>query len=317
MHDELAIPVLFAAVYDFIEETVFLPLAWPGFEQTFREYRVSRTSTIHTYVDTLPILTCAAAGGLPDRAIPLAAAWTLYILASKIFDELQDSDGQEDLWNEGGVATALPAGLFVLGAAKASLSHLEEDSSSCTEILGAFGRTMALAARAQREQLPLEALNVESYFKILAAKTGLIFATGAWSGARLATTKPDPKVLNDLYQYGLNTGISGQITDDCLDLGQGDLGNKTFTLPVIYALSQKKHPLHLQLMALLRELEIENGGDHVKEATSILQEMGAIEWSLQVAKAYAGQALAALQRFPKERVRPLVEYAAGSSHVNP
>lgn len=315
MYDDLTTPVLFANVYDFIEEAILPPLAWSGFERTFEKYRAGRETTVHAYVDTLPVLTCAAAGGLVNSAIPLAAAWALYILASKILDELQDGDGQEDLWNEGGIGAALPAGLFALGAAKACLAHLETESDVHTGILGAFGNTMALAAKAQREQLTLESLSVEGYFKIVAAKTGLIFATGAWAGARLATSEHNTDVLGWFYQYGLNTGISGQINDDCLDLDRGDLNNSTFTLPVIYALSRKEHPQYQQLSALLRELAVENRSDRVEKAVDILREMGAIEWSLQVAKTYAGKALAALQRLPQERVRPLVEYAAGGRFV--
>lgn len=315
MHGELAVPVLFDSVYDFIEEDIFPSVAWLEFEETFREYRVSRSATIHAYIDTLPTLTFVAAGDLPKRAMPLAAAWVFYLFASKIFDDIQDKDDQEELWNKGGIWTALPAGLFALGGAKASLAKLETDSDTYAAILGAFGNAMALAAKAQSRQLTLETLRVASYFKIVAAKTGLIFATGAWSGARLASIKLDSDELERFYQYGLNVGIAGQVLDDCLDLGKGDLANNTFTLPIIYGLSQEQHPQQSQLLAALRDLELENSNDQVPIVMDILQEMGAIEWSLQVAKAYGGRALAALQGLPQDRIRPLVEYATGNHHV--
>ncbi|MGH2537472.1 MAG: polyprenyl synthetase family protein, partial [Candidatus Promineifilaceae bacterium] len=307
----LGVPTLFTRVYDFIEETVLPPLAWSRFEIILKAYRARRATTVHAYVDTLPVFTCMAAGGSPDRAIPLSAAWVFYIFASYVLDDLQDDEGQEQPWY-GGVKTALPLGFFALGAAKAALAHLEADEGTLAEILGALGNTMALAATAQSEQLTLEELTVERYFKNLAAKAGLIFATGAWAGARLATSDSD--VLEAFYQYGLNMGMGGQITDDCLDLARGDLANKVFTLPIIYALSQTRHSQHSHFVALLEAGE--GGSDGwIAEANEILEAMGAIEWSLRAAKAYAGQALAALEPFPEERVRPLIEYVTKTPPV--
>jgi geranylgeranyl pyrophosphate synthase len=122
--------------------------------------------------------------------------------------------------------------------------------------------------------------------------------------------------LESAYQFGLNAGIAGQITDDCLDLKQGDLANRKMTLPVIYALSNKHHPSYPRLLDLI---ESDNGGSEIEnwvtDVYSVLEEMGAVEWSLKAANVYSRRALDALEIFPKERITPLVEYVTGKSGI--
>ena len=174
---------------------------------------------------------------------------------------------------------------------------------------------MSLAASAQAKHPLSDDSTVESYFKSLVGKTGTIFATGAWSGARLAKSDPDPHLLASAYQFGLNAGIAGQVTDDCLDLKR-DLASRKLTLPIIYALSNRNHPSYLRLSALIEcdndEAEIETW---VTDVNSVLEEMGAVEWSLKAANVYRGRALAALETFPKERTTPLVEYVTGKPGI--
>lgn len=312
MH-EFAVETLFATVYDFIEETVLPPFRWDRFSNILKEYRSKRATSLHAYVDVLPILTCAAAGGRPDKAIPLAASWTFYILAARIFDDQQDDEGAEHTWNDGGVKEALPIGLHAMGAAQAALSHLEGGGGTHAAILGAFGNSLALSAKAQSEQPTLDDLSVEWYFRLLAAKTGLIFATGAWAGARVSLDTPDPATVDALYQYGLNTGMAAQIADDCYDLAEADLANNTLSLPVIYALSQKQHDKHPLLISLLQEPSAKP--ERIARIVEVLEEIEAIAWSLKVARVYQGQALAALEQFPEDKIQPLVYYVSRDLRV--
>lgn len=302
------VSVFFADTYNFIAETILPTLYWPDFELILESYRAKRFASSYAYVDVLPILTCVAVGGDPDKAIPLAAAWTLYSLAARIFDDLQDDEGHDNLWNQAGWQGALPVGLYAVGAAQASLAHLAADSQTRNEIWGAFGQTMALAAIAQGQSDKYD--SVEDYFKNQAAKTGLVFATGSWSGGRLVL-EPGNKALDALYQYGLNAGMMVQILDDCRDLGGVDLSSGTITLPVIYALAQQSHPEWSRLHALLAD---ESHVEHLETIITLLSEFGAVEWSLRVAQVYKKKAIAALVPFPSERVEPLVAYMVGSTY---
>jgi geranylgeranyl pyrophosphate synthase len=122
--------------------------------------------------------------------------------------------------------------------------------------------------------------------------------------------------LEAAYQFGLNAGIAGQITDDCLDLKRGDLTKRKLTLPVIYALSNGRHPSYPRLSDLIesddKETQIETW---VTDVYGVLEEMGAVAWSLKAANAYKRRALAALEVFPKERAAPLVEYVTGKPGI--
>ncbi|MBI1878875.1 MAG: hypothetical protein HYR94_11775 [Chloroflexi bacterium] len=54
----------------------------------------------------LPLASCAAVGGNPREAIPVAAAWEVLSLAMRILDDLQDQDRPHALWSTIGLPRA-------------------------------------------------------------------------------------------------------------------------------------------------------------------------------------------------------------------
>lgn len=299
---------LSAETYRFVENQVLPGLDWPTFTKLFRDSREKWSKPPFVYTDVFPALACQGAGGDPLRAIPLAAAWLLNILAGRIFDDRQDGEGEQQPWMQAGTAEAASIGLFALGAANAALSHLQVERQTLSDIFCAFGNILALSAKTQTARLDLQSVTVERYFAHIAAKTGVVFATAAWAGARTAESGAADSAIDALYDFGMNLGMAIQIADDCADLKASDLRRRHFTLPVVYVLSQHNHPRCPSLVSLLK-----NGTDErwVEDVTDLLVEMGAIEWSVRVASVYRAKALAALEPLPQENVAALITYATG------
>ena len=294
-------------VYRFLEESVLPALAYPRLTQLLEKGREQRATPPYIQTDLFPTLACLAVGGTARRAIPLSAAWMLYILAARLFDDLQDGV-DSGLAVEGGVKEAASLGLAVFGAANSALSHLEGDVETLAAVYGAFGSVLALAAQAQQTRGAGGVDSVEAYFHTVAARTGMVFATGAWCGGRLVTD--DPELLEALRQYGLNLGMAMQIADDCKDLATGDIARRTVTLPILYALSRRDHPSRVRLASLLEQQPDEAC---VQEILLILSQMKAVTWSLEVAAAYRQQAISALSPLPEEPRERLVTYIQRSN----
>lgn len=298
----------FASVYDFIEDTLLPSFKWTAFEETFEVYRQARSSSpTFVRIDILPLLTCVAGGGDAARARPLTAAWVCYILATQILDDVQDQEGESRVWNKEGPEHALSLGLFAIGVAQTALSYLKADSSTQQALGEAFGKVLALSAAWQTRKSRLATLSVDQYFQSLTARTGLIFATGAWAGARIVTSLSEAHVLDALYHFGLYLGIMGQIVDDCRDI-KDDLRADRLTLPVIYALSQKKHPQHPQLLEMLSGSS--KTTESIERIETLLSEMNAVEWSLQLAEIYRQRAIDALNPLPVMAIEPLLAYVS-------
>jgi hypothetical protein len=298
---------IYAATYTLIETQVLPDLDWPIFTGLLKDLRERGSTPPYLYTEVFPALACQGAGGSPLRAVPLAAAWLLYTLAGRIFDDQLDGEGAEQPWMKGEAADATSIGLFALGAANAALSHLQVDREILSEIVCAFGNILALSAKAQTIKLDLAGLSIERYFANIAAKTGFVFATAAWAGARTAEDAAG-SAISALYDFGMNLGMAIQIADDCADLTKADLRREHFTLPVAFALSQSSHPRHPSLLSLLANQTRE---DWEEDVTFLLEEIGAIEWSQHVASVYRAKAIAALEPLVHENVEALIAYAAG------
>ena len=235
--------------------------------------------------DLLPLLTYLAVGGKAhENALPLAAYWALHLAAAHMVDDLQD---KKDL-KLGNVAVAF------MGVANLALLHLHPNQSTTKDIVDAFAKITILATNAQmKEQIKGAVLPRDEYFQTIVGKAATIISVGAWSGGRLANCAPSKLQL--LKEFGLMWGMAAQFADDCQDLAE-DLGNGVFTLPVIEGLSMNDHPHHYYLK---RKLEVNQPtNEQILKIISILDEMGTIQATRQLAKVYQLLAAALFDQLP-------------------
>ena len=201
------------------------------------------------------------------------------------------------------------------------LAATSGDAEACRLIGQATNRTCAgelnqIAARLEQSR------SERDYFRIIAGKTGQLFAISCRLGARAAGLPR--KLQNQLSMFGLRLGMAFQIADDVLDLtmssartgkdSQNDLQNHRLTLPVLRGL-RIAPPNQQQL--LLQRLE------HSADATPLLpSEYPALQAGLASATAaaerMASRAIQCLHHFPAGRERTLMEsiawFAAGRSN---
>ncbi|KKK37595.1 heptaprenyl diphosphate synthase [Mesobacillus campisalis] len=147
--------------------------------------------------------------------------------------------------------------------------------------------------------------NLRDYLRRIRRKTALLIAASCQLGAVVSGV--EERVHRNLYRFGYYVGMSFQITDDVLDftgteqeLGKpagGDLLQGNITLPVLYAMSDRK----------LRA-KIENVHEHMQQADieeliSMIKKSDAIEKSLAVSDRYLAKALSILDELPQNRAK--------------
>jgi octaprenyl-diphosphate synthase len=141
-----------------------------------------------------------------------------------------------------------------------------------------------------------------TYIRIISDKTASLFSACTDIGA--ASTTEEPAKRNFLKAYGEHVGLAFQIRDDLLDylgrksiLGKptgGDIKEKKLTLPLIYALQNSGRREAAQALRTIKK------GAKQKDISWIMdfvKQNGGIEYSLQKAEEFAGQARASLSSF--------------------
>lgn len=301
--------------YEFIRTHILPILNWKEFESTVEYWIEGRenTSVGSNYSDVLPALSYIALGGDGETAIPLTAAWMLYIFGARVLDDIQDQDAPNKPWTKKGLEQSIPIGTTLLSITDICLSHLNTDLTTFKEILGRFGRTGALAAKNQSltTDTYTSIQSLERYFTHIIATTAELFAVGTWAGGRLWTA--DENILQALREFGFGLGMKTAIILDCRDLKPkspdkpSDLTAGSYKLPVLYATSTlTEHPDYSLLMKLLNEGNL--SGDRLETVVKILEETGAISWSIQVALEYEKKARLALDSLPDTARKVLIGY---------
>ena len=299
--DDLILPVK-----NFINHTLLAPLAWSDFSELFNHYLVRRQKVASSSIDLFPTLTCLAAGGRSENAIQVTAAWLLFVLSARMFDDLADEQKLAREWAHLDRVSMMSMALFAQGAANIALAMLPS-GYACKEISLAFNQALAMAAKAQQQETQNQEFSIEQDLGVIATKTGFIFAVGAWAGGIVAAESPCPTTVKALHTFGLNVGIMDQLVDDCQDLA-ADLAKGIWTLPVFYAISQatKEESTHLR-----KFLGAAKGGDEeaVETAVAQISAYDAIPWCLTVVAAYQQRALEAIQTLSSQNRSYLINYA--------
>jgi geranylgeranyl pyrophosphate synthase len=180
----------------------------------------------------LPGLCCQAAGGDGNNAIDLSAAWLLFYMASSLMDSVEDRDKPDIWWIEFGPSAAISVatGLyFCASSALNSLYESEYSSQAAGEIVQDFHKGFMMMGSGQHQDITLRELNLEQYWKVTEAKSGVFFSLACRSGARLGTQ--DLRKIEMFSQFGNHLGMVIQILDDLDEMRLLTTGQPIHNLP--------------------------------------------------------------------------------------
>jgi heptaprenyl diphosphate synthase len=297
----------FELVSHFLYHTVLPKTHWPLLNELVVGRIEQTTGTTTMYGATLPLLTAHATGGDTGPVVPLAGAWFLYNLASDLFDDLQDGDRKSVPWAAWKADQILMAGVGLFFVANGSLAELHVPEDARREIERSWAQVGLTAAREQVTPLgslvngdtpPLahpQIPSLDGYLRHIAAKSGLILSAVAWAGGRAISAHPDK--LAHLRAFGQALGMIVQLRDDIIDIAAppdtNDLRQGHWTLPLLFGLNQKDHPMHARLQALCQSPHTQLV-DRIIEVQTLLDEMHAFTFAAAVVRTYERKAIDAL-----------------------
>lgn len=251
----------------------------------------------------LCLLTCAAADGQWQQAIPAASALEILHNFSLIHDDIEDASptrrGRETIWTIWGIEQGINIGdaMFALSfLAMTRLTEREVSAAVTVDALRRFGETCVTLTHGQYYDMWFETqeiISVEEYINMITGKTAVLLSLASELGGRIAGVDED--TWNHYAQFGLKSGLAFQVIDDILGIwgDEGRIGKsaatdimtKKKTLPVLYGLENDQA---LRDMYLTTE---EPDASFVKFALDRLNQMGALDYAKEKAAHYSKSAL--------------------------
>lgn len=263
------------------------------------------------------LLTCEAAGGDWQNALPAAAAVELVHNFSLIHDDIQDNSpirrGRETVWKRWGIPQAINSGDAMFTLAHLSLLRLESTTNSETtnqaaKILHSAclqltkGQYLDLAYESQ-SLLPLDA-----YWKMVGGKTAALLSACTELGAIVANTSQSRR--GAFRDFGYSLGLAFQAQDDILGIwgdaaltgksNESDLFAGKKSLPVIYGLDQQgpfatrwKHGSiqPQETKALADQLELEGARAYTQDSANKMTDQALEALNQAQPQGKAGEAL--------------------------
>ncbi len=248
-----------------------------------------------------------ATGGDGDTALPAAASVELTNGFAEIHDDVQRGnpkrDGRDAVWWTWGPAQAINAGDAMHALARLSLFRLHErglPAETTFHAIQVLDRASLDLCEGRFEDLEAQEridLSVEAYLRIASGKTAALYAGAMKLGAMVAGAGDD--VTAALETCGSNVGMAVQVTNDLKEMWtEADAGpapevlNKTKLLPVAYAFEKANINQKRRLGDIYFKRVLEK--DDVTALREVLEEIGARDYSEEVASKHRDAALAVL-----------------------
>ncbi|UXN75705.1 polyprenyl synthetase family protein [Devosia sp. A8/3-2] len=264
-----------------------------------------------------PMLTVAAAslfGRGNGSAVNFAAAVEFMHNATLLHDDVvDDSDmrrGKPAARMVWGNKASIPVGDFLLG--QAFMMMVETGEIASLGVLSAASAVMAEGEVFQLAKTGDPDTTADDYAEVIRAKTAVLFEAACKVGAMAGGA--DAAGREALGIYGLELGKAFQLVDDALDYGgqSGTLGKNTgddlregkMTLPVILALADGTEAERAVIAAALGNAEA--SAEDVAAVVAIMERHGALERTLERARAHARAAQDALLALPGSDMRALL-----------
>lgn len=247
---------------------------------------------------------CEITGGQAAACQAIGQATEALFAAADLLDDVEDEDGDSNLWQAYGVGPAVNAGSALVLLAFKRLFEAPVQGAA-PERLVAAGRILAAAgfraARGQHLDLLVgssEGLTMSQYMRIARLKAGSLVAGACGAGAALGGGDRRARLL--AFNLGLHLGTSLQIRNDTRSLKdqghvKGDWRQRKRTLPILFALRFDQDPRCREFQRLFASA----AGDRSVQAglTALLEQAGAF--------AFAGAVADEEMRVARERLQQL------------
>lgn len=258
------------------------------------------------------MLSCAAAGGTPEMAAPLASAIELLHNFTLIHDDIQDQSPtrrhRPTVWSEWGVAQAINAGDATFAAAQLALFTLRERDVASDLILrlaDEFNRMTIQIVQGQVLDLSFEGRDdvaPADYLTMIELKTAVIVRYAAQAGALLGGV--DDERAARFADFGRSLGLGFQVRDDLLGIwgatevtGKAkadDIRRRKQSLPILTLRSRADTKGRSQLARLYDAPQIdESGVDEVLDLLDRYQVRDSVERRIAELHGEAAENLAA------------------------
>jgi geranylgeranyl diphosphate synthase type I len=262
----------------------------------------------------LCLLACEALCGSAEPALPAAAAIEILHNFSLVHDDIQDRDrtrrGRATTWTIWGEAQAINAGDGLWALSTRTLLHAADHAEvtagmvlRATRMLNDASLTMIEGQALDLAFETQETVTADQYLDMIARKTGTLIARSIGIGALFGGA--GEAQIEAFERYGALVGRIFQVRDDVLGIwgeeaitgksNTSDIRRKKRSLPVVYALSRGT-PTSTRLAEIYAKPQLDD--EDVAHAVACLEEAGAREHAMSLARDTFGQASEALTALP-------------------
>ncbi len=271
----------------------------------------------------IALLTCEATCGSYEKAVPVAMAYEFAHSASLIQDDIIDDSSlrhkQPTAHKKYGLVRAILVSdylIFEIFAELAKYYDVNISKRRLAQLLQYIANSAKMVAKGEFLETKIATvrpLTEAEYLEIVGLKTSALFAAPAASGAVVGGASK--QVVDAMYQFGYNLGLSFQIMDDVLDvigntriIGKPvlkDLQNNTCNITLVHALSKADiYQRNLINSMLWRKWFAPSD---VKKIVSTLRELGSLDYSTSLANRYSAISRDSLRYLPASKARERLE----------
>ncbi|MGG4143913.1 polyprenyl synthetase family protein [Paenibacillus algorifonticola] len=160
-------------------------------------------------------------GGEGAAVYRAAAAVEFLILATDIFDDLQDQDAPKQAWSQAPLPIALHLAAAFLTLSQQAMMDSEFDSSHVQTTMKMMNLQLLQAANGQMMDLMNAVSDEQSYFQSIKQKSAALIVHACMTGVMLTGRGWHPIVA----EYAVEVGMAAQIKNDIRDLLRWDEKN--------------------------------------------------------------------------------------------
>jgi geranylgeranyl diphosphate synthase type I len=271
----------------------------------------------------ITLLVCEAISGSHNDALPVAVAYELAHSASLIQDDIIDEStlrhGEATAHKKYGISKAILLSdslIFEIFTQLSKYADVQISKNNLAKILFYLGESARNAAEGELLEVSLSArgnVSQEEYLKIIALKTGALFASSAASGAVVAGA--DDELVERMHEFGSLLGSAFQMGDDILDIvgdtqatgkpALKDVQNNAGNIILVHALSKADPMQRNAISSLLYKKWFTK--TEAERLRTVLRELGSLEYATKLVDEYAEKCRSILRTLPQSDARAALE----------